>query len=64
MFMIHNTVHENGIEYLDVKTYESLSRDENALLTHTRIYQDTSTGRMTHETLFRRSDELVLPPVH
>lgn len=56
MFVIHNTVHEDGRECLDVKMYESLTRSEESLLSHTRVYSDAS-GRLTQRILFRRGAE-------
>ena len=53
MFLIHNTVREGDSECLDVKMYESLTRNEDGLVSHTRVYRDPS-GRLTQRVLFRR----------
>lgn len=58
MFMIHNSVYEDGKECLDVKMYESLSRDEKELVSHTRVYRDAQ-GKLSQRTLFRRGEERV-----
>lgn len=51
--MIQQIVHEAGKECLDVKMYESLARNEDGLVSHTRIYRN-DTGRMAHKVLFCR----------
>ena len=58
MFLIHNTVRENGKECLDVKMYESLGRDEQGLISHTRVYRDDE-GNFSHRIMFRRGYEVV-----
>jgi len=59
MFLIHNTVHEEGKECLDVKMYESLTRNEEGLISHTRVYRDEA-GHYSQRVLFRRDTEPVL----
>lgn len=54
--MVNNTVHENGKECLDVKMYESLTRNEDGLISHTRIFRD-DTGHFSQRVLFRRATE-------
>lgn len=56
MFMVNNTVHEAGRECLDVKMYESLTRNEDGLVSHTRIYCDEA-GHYSQRVLFRRNSE-------
>lgn len=58
MFLIHSTVHEEGKECLDVKLYESLTQNEDGLISHTRVYRDDA-GRLSQRILFRRGVELV-----
>ena len=58
MFLIHNTVREAGKECLDVKMYESLSRDEGSLISHTRVFRDEA-GRLSQRILFRREGKLI-----
>lgn len=60
MFMIHNTVRENDQDCLDVKMYESFTRNEEGLVSHTRIFRD-ETGKMNHRVLYRRGTEVVSP---
>ncbi|MDF7799829.1 hypothetical protein P4C99_10155 [Pontiellaceae bacterium B1224] len=54
MFMIHNTVREENIEYLDVKMYESSTPDEEGLISHSRIFRD-ETGKMNERVVFKRN---------
>ncbi|MBN2163759.1 MAG: hypothetical protein JXR25_11285 [Pontiellaceae bacterium] len=54
MFLIHNNIRVEGKECLDVKMYESLSRNEDKLISHTRIFRD-DTGRMTENIIYRRT---------
>ena len=51
MFMIHNTVYEEGKECLDIKMYDSLSRDEEMLVSHTRVYHGED-GKLAQRVLF------------
>ena len=53
MFMVQNTVRENGKECLDVKLYKSLSWNEDGLVSHTRVFRDDA-GRLAQRILFRR----------
>jgi len=53
MFMIHNAVRENDQDCLDVKMYDSFTRTEEGLVSHTRIFRDES-GRMNQRVLYRR----------
>ena len=58
MFMVHNTVHKAGKECLDVKMYDSLTRNENGLISHTRVYRDEE-GHFSQRILYRRDAESV-----
>lgn len=55
--MVNSTVHEEGKECLDVKMYESLTRNEDGLVSHTRVYRDEE-GQYSQRVLFRRNSEL------
>lgn len=52
MFIIHNTVKDQGEDCLDVKMYED-SRNEGSLISHTRVYRDEA-GKMAERVIFRR----------
>jgi hypothetical protein len=56
MFMIHNTVREEDTEYLDVKMYESLTPNEEGLVSHTRIFRDEA-GQMNEHVVFHRDTD-------
>jgi hypothetical protein len=56
MFVIHNTVRDQGEDCLDVKMYETLTHNEDGLISHTRVYRDDA-GKMTQRVLYCRSSE-------
>ncbi len=53
MFIISNSVQDQGQDCLDVKMYDSFSPDENQLISHTRVFRDMD-GRMNQRVLFDR----------
>ena len=56
MFIIHNTVKDQGEDCLDVKMYED-SRNEDSLVSHTRVYRDKA-GKMAERIIFRRNQAI------
>lgn len=53
MLTVHQLVHENGIEYLDLRIYEKLDRNEDTLFLHTQTSRDSS-GKLVERVLFRK----------
>lgn len=55
MLTVHQIVHDNGVECLDYKMYESFSTSEDGLLLHTRIFRDPA-GHLTQRILYRAEE--------